>query len=861
MTKMGRFALWRNRRALLFDIALASAFMVFYLLIGGSLSRTPGLFTYYDGTQQLIWSMALLLPMFTRRTWPQTSAVAYVILAIVQLLFGPCLLFSDFFAVILLYSVIVHGDHRHTKIFILLALAMGAFAAVVMTWALIVGPPAPTGATAGTMGNPVCNGVYRSGFSGFSGGCANTLATSGTVVFIAVLVSLASVIAMAYWSRARLYTIRMMQERNESISMREEEERRIATLAERARIARDMHDVVAHTLSIIIIQSDGGRYAGTHDPALARHTMETIRNESERALHDMKLLFAVFDKPQSEEYYDIDSLVEEAGSVSPATTITRGILGTPRPGALSQPARTAMYRLVQEALTNVRKYAGTNVAVGVIEEWSGTGLRVSITDDGRGASANDDGHAPGYGLIGMRERIGGVHGTVAAGPRREGGFRVEAFIPYAAQPSGSSPKWPKNPQERFGAPRLDTAWTSHIQPPAPIVAPGAASPAASAARPETRNVSAAHTAGSRPTANPLPQLFPQPLIAAVRKLFDSLIRSHIRRTDPTPGVRFNWIERLSQWTQRHYLFNDVVLTLILIAIFTSSTYGNGNLASLSTVGSFDANGLITVVALTPLAFRRRFPELSAALVALFAGLQLIFIPQTLTVNVLALLSLYSVMLYGGRQSWKWAGAAALGDLVLFACKIGLELKGYSTIMRMLTGAPDMTGRNVTTFSTSAGVVIVATAALLCLGVSATARWTRSSGSNALVLQTREEALRAEQEKKNILAANMERNRIGASIQEEVSQTLTKVIDTARAGLQMLDDRKRLGENPSTAAVSSAFALIGTQGRGALARMRELLGILRQTGFSDESTAREEAEPRLQPASSLDEQLQATAYNG
>lgn len=97
----------------------------------------------------------------------------------------------------------------------------------------------------------------------------------------------------------------------------DQDERDIAALAERARIARDMHDVVAHTLSIIIVQSDGGRYAGTHDPAVARNTMETIRHESERALHDMQRLLGVFGGSPHADYNDIGNLVEQGAKRLP----------------------------------------------------------------------------------------------------------------------------------------------------------------------------------------------------------------------------------------------------------------------------------------------------------------------------------------------------------------------------------------------------------------------------------------------------------------------------------------------------------------------------------------------------------------
>ena len=124
-----------------------------------------------------------------------------------------------------------------------------------------------------------------------------------------------------------------------------------------------------------------------------------------------------------------------------------------------------------------------------------------------------------------------------------------------------------------------------------------------------------------------------------------------------------------------------------------------------------------------------------------------------------------------------------------------------------------------------------------------ARWTRSSDSNALVLQAREEALVAEQEKQRILAANMERDRISASIQAEVTATLNSVISQAVDGIRMLDAAEAQGKEPTADEIS------------ALKRMRELLGVLRETGFSDDAHAGSASELQLRPAAPLEEQLQ------
>ena len=232
-------------------------------------------------------------------------------------------------------------------------------------------------------------------------------------------VCIISTVIVAFWQRARLATVRMMRERNEAIAARDQDERDIAALAERARIARDMHDVVAHTLSIIIVQSDGGRYAGTHDPAVARNTMETIRHESERALHDMQRLLGVFGGSPHADYNDIGNLVEQARNVSPDIRLRRNITGTASPEQLGEQASIASYHVVQEALTNIRKYAGPHVDVHIKESWNNGLLTLTVTDNGRGAAANIDGHTPGYGLLGMKERIESAGGS--------------AFVPAVSQ--------------------------------------------------------------------------------------------------------------------------------------------------------------------------------------------------------------------------------------------------------------------------------------------------------------------------------------------------------------------------------------------------------------------------------------------
>ena len=317
---------------------------------------------------------------------------------------------------------------------------------------------------------------------------------------------------------------------------------------------------------------------------------------------------------------------------------------------------------------------------------------------------------------------------------------------------------------------------------------------------------------------------------------------------------------MSQWNERHYLLTDLLLTILvawmLLSINPSVIYAEG----LQLDNRFDR--ALTIIILIPLIFRRRFPESSALAVAILAALQLLFFEPVSLADILAsLVALYSAVLYGRDKAWRWTGIAAISDSVLFGCKIFAAQTGYRSIFSMLTHSRPAYSLAATPAAFASAIMFMVISLALCISATAMAQWDRSSGSNALVLQAREEALRAEQAKQRILAANMERDRISESIQSEVTMTLTSVIDQAVAGLRILDDCERHGEQPSPGAISEAFAAIGSQGRAALAHMRKLLGVLRETGFSDEAHRQEQPGMQLRPAASLDKQLHDSQLHG
>jgi signal transduction histidine kinase len=205
---------------------------------------------------------------------------------------------------------------------------------------------------------------------------------------------------------------------------------------ERLRIARELHDVVAHSLSIIAVQSGAAVHVIDSDPAQARRSLDAIRLTSKEALDELRSMLGVLrtqgdaDAPLApvpglERIEDLVEPVRAAGYE--VRVITKGSLAD-----VPMLVDASAYRVVQEALTNVVRHAGpAKVDVAVIRDVDT--LTVSVDDDGRGSAGALPG---GHGLTGMRERVTALGGTFSAGPRDGGGYSVRASVPLV--PKGSS---------------------------------------------------------------------------------------------------------------------------------------------------------------------------------------------------------------------------------------------------------------------------------------------------------------------------------------------------------------------------------------------------------------------------------------
>jgi signal transduction histidine kinase len=197
---------------------------------------------------------------------------------------------------------------------------------------------------------------------------------------------------------------------------------------ERTRIARELHDIVAHHLSVIVLQAAGARASGTTPET----TLEKIETSGRQALAETRRLLGVLRDPNEESRLapqpSLDELDSLAGSVRAAGVPVNLVVSGDR-AALPAAVDVSVYRIVQEALTNVLKHAGrarADVTIGCADD----AVTIDVIDDGSTQSANG---APGdgHGLAGMRERVAVFGGELRAGPRPDGGYAVHARLPLA----------------------------------------------------------------------------------------------------------------------------------------------------------------------------------------------------------------------------------------------------------------------------------------------------------------------------------------------------------------------------------------------------------------------------------------------
>lgn len=391
----------------------------------------------------LLAGAGMVLPWAVRRVRPVASAAVVTAAAVLHLLAGPEFSMSLLMVPLTVYNLAANAPRSVSVAGLLLGL-VGGVANGVKVWLFPAQFVTPDGLTVRSPAEPLA------------------------MVIMAIGCGLMVLTAWAFGDvvRNRRLAVRALEDRAHRLEVQSRQERELAAADERSHIAREMHDIVAHSLQVVISQADGARYAAAAKPALAVTALETIGQTGRSALADMRQLLGVLRetgetvagvpgvtdddarrpasvvaspdgrgtrlppgrRPQP-RLADLPALVETMRLSGLEVSLLE--TGTPR-RALPAGGELAAYRIVQEALTNTLRHGGPDADAFVTLAWTARGLDLQIDDDGRGAAADPATRGSGQGLRGAAERTALFGGTLETGPRVGTGYRVSAHLPYSA---------------------------------------------------------------------------------------------------------------------------------------------------------------------------------------------------------------------------------------------------------------------------------------------------------------------------------------------------------------------------------------------------------------------------------------------
>lgn len=339
-----------------------------------------------------------LVAVAVRRRWPIPALIAASVASVTQMAQGVDPVASDLAVPVILYTIAAHRPFKASFAW------LGAVLAVTMAWSLYVSTDGKTdGVAPGVGGQTMLEAGERLEMFGPT--------AWGGLPLVGSLLTVAWAIG---WG---------MRSRRAAIAQRAE----LAVAAERARITREVHDVVAHGLAVIVVQAQGGAAALAKRPDDTRAALDTIVATGRASLLDLRHVLSGADE-SGEPDRPVAGLAQLSGLVDQVRQA-----GTPvqlQVSGSSQPVPTSVdvssYRIVQEALTNTMKHAGADACARVVVTYAADAVRLEVIDDGVGRSASA---GIGNGLRGMRERVALLGGELDTGPGPDGGYVVRARIP------------------------------------------------------------------------------------------------------------------------------------------------------------------------------------------------------------------------------------------------------------------------------------------------------------------------------------------------------------------------------------------------------------------------------------------------
>ncbi|WP_017936252.1 sensor histidine kinase [Nocardioides sp. Iso805N] len=337
----------------------------------------------------LVFDVILVLPLFLRRRWPWATFLAVAALALLQWLAG-VFAAGDVAVLVALYSVGAHA--RREAVVAAAVISQVGVVLAVARWA----PPGQVVTTA--------------------------LGMTGTVTAAWVI---------GVYVRTRRVYIASVLERAATAERARDQQALLATAAERSRISREMHDIVAHSLSVIIALNDGAAASVRSSPVEAEEAVRLAATLGRQSLGEVRRLLsadhedATTDRVPAPGLAQLDDLAASVRAAGLAVDLTM----EGRPVDVPASAQLTIYRMVQEALTNVLKHAPEARRAVVTVHYAADEIDVEVVNDGpAGAALPTPSAHPGQGLNGMRERVGMFSGTIEAAPRLGGGWRVASRL-------------------------------------------------------------------------------------------------------------------------------------------------------------------------------------------------------------------------------------------------------------------------------------------------------------------------------------------------------------------------------------------------------------------------------------------------
>ena len=362
------------------------------------LFAAPGAFAGWPERQprEPLLTLAMILPLLGRRRWPTLVFGFIAVVALAQWLIGGQPMGSDLALLVAFYTVAAYEPLRAT-----------VFCAAVLELGIVL--------------------------------AAARWSYGRSQLYLIVLLSGMGVAAgvMGLNVRTRRAYLDSLRDRAERLERDRDQQSVIATAAERARIAREMHDIVAHHLAVMTALADGARFALAAHPDQAATALEAVSATGRSALSDMHALLGILPDRSGDESAGtspqpgLDALGDLAAQVTDAGLPVTFTIGHGDAFPVAQGLQLVAYRVVQEALTNTLKHGGAGAQALVDVQVTGRTLEVEVVDAGGTPSIRPYGAEPtqGRGLLGMRERVAAYDGTLETGPRPQGGWRVRALLP------------------------------------------------------------------------------------------------------------------------------------------------------------------------------------------------------------------------------------------------------------------------------------------------------------------------------------------------------------------------------------------------------------------------------------------------